>query len=57
MEKIVEDISGLPLDVYMANEILQPIGMKNSTYEQPLGTGHTSNASAAYDSRGKIIEG
>ena len=57
MEKVVEDVSGLPLEVYMASNILQPLGMTNSTYEQPLGTAYHSKASAAYDSEGAIIEG
>jgi CubicO group peptidase (beta-lactamase class C family) len=57
MEKMVEDVSGLPLDEYMSKNILQTIGMKNSTYEQPLGPEHHSNASAAYDTDGKIIDG
>ncbi len=57
MEKMVEDVSGLPLDEYMSKNILQPIGMKNSTYEQPLGSKYHSNASAAYDTDGKIIDG
>lgn len=57
MEKVVEDISGLPLEDYMADNILKPIGMKNSTYQQPLGTEYHSNASAAYNSEGEIIEG
>ena len=57
MEKMVEDVSKLPLEVYMANNILEPIGMENSTYQQPLGTNLQSNVSAAYDSQGKIIDG
>ena len=57
MEKMVEDVSGLSLDEYMAKNILQPIGMNHSTYEQPLGSDKHSNASAAYDFEGKIIEG
>jgi len=57
MEKMVEDVSGLPLDEYMSKNVLEAIGMNNSTYEQPLGSEHHSNASAAYDSDGNIIEG
>ena len=57
MEKMVEDVSGLPLEVYMANNILQPIGMINSTYDQPLGNNYHSNASAAYDFGGEILDG
>ncbi len=57
MEKVVEDVSGLPLDEYLEQNILTPLGMNNSTYEQPLPTKFHENASAAYDSEGKLIEG
>ena len=57
MEKIVEDVSALPLDAYMTKNILEPIGMTNSTYQQPLGVNYQSNVSAAYDFQGKIIDG
>jgi CubicO group peptidase (beta-lactamase class C family) len=57
MEKIVEDVSGLPLEEYLEQNILTPLGMNNSTYEQPLPTRFHGNASAAYDSDGKLIEG
>ena len=57
IEKMVEDVSGLSLDEYMSKNILQAIGMKNSTYEQPLSSELHSNASAAYDTDGKIIDG
>jgi len=57
MEKVAEDVSELSLDAYMAKNILEPMGMKNSTYQQPLGSNFQSNVSAAYDSQGKIING
>lgn len=57
LEKIVEDVSGLPFEVYMANHILEPMGMNNSTYEQPLGVNYQSNVSAAYNFQGEIIDG
>lgn len=57
MEKVVEDVSGLPLEDYMAKNILQPIGMTNSTFEQPLGPDYHANASAAYNSNGEIVDG
>lgn len=57
MEKVVEDMSGLPFEQYMANYILEPMQLSRSTYEQPLSAAYHSNASAAYDSEGKIIEG
>ncbi len=57
MEKVVEDVSGLSLDAYMSKNILRPIGMKNSTYQQPITKAFQNNISAAYDGNGKLIEG
>ena len=57
MEKLVEDISGLPFEEYMAKNILLPMGMENSTYEQPLPSNLHASASAAYDNKGELIEG
>jgi CubicO group peptidase (beta-lactamase class C family) len=57
MEKVVEDISGLSLDDYMSKNILLPIGMKNSTYQQPISKKFQNNISAAYDKNGKLIKG
>ena len=57
MEELVEDISGLPFEKYMHKNILQPMGMTNSTYEQPLPPDRHSSASAAYDNQGEIIDG
>lgn len=57
MEKAVEDVSGLPLEDYLAEYILPEFGMNNSTYEQPLPESRHAQASAAYDSDGKLIEG
>lgn len=57
MEKVVEDVSGLSLDEYMSKNILLPIGMKNSTYQQPIAKEWQNNISAAYDGNGKLIKG
>ena len=57
MEKLVEDISGFTLDEYMAKNILQPMEMGNSNYEQPLKDENQGNVSAAYDNEGNIIDG
>ena len=57
MEKVVEDISGLPLEEYMSKNILLPIGMKNSTFIQPISKEWQNNISAAYDGNGKLING
>lgn len=57
LQKVVEDVTGLPFEDYMQQTILEPLGMKTSTYDQPLPEGLHKIASAAYDSEGKIIEG
>lgn len=57
MEKAVEDVSGQPLEMFLAENVLEPMGMNNSTYGQPLPENFKDNASAAYDGEGKLIEG
>ncbi len=57
MEKVVEDVSGLALEDYMEKNILHPMGMKNSTYQQPISEKYQNNISAAYDRSGALIEG
>jgi len=57
MEKIVEDTSKKSLEGYMAENFLTPLGMSNSTYQQPLSAKYHINASAAYNSKGEIAEG
>ena len=57
MEKVVEDVSGLPLENYMEQNILGPLGMKHSTYEQPISKENQNNISAAYYGNGALIEG
>lgn len=57
IEKVIEDITNSPLEEYMEVSILNPIGMSNSTFEQPLPKELHYKASAAYDMKGKIISG
>lgn len=57
MEKMVEDMTGMPLEKYLAKKVLRPLGMKNSTYEQPLPKKRSKQASAAYHGDGEIVEG
>ena len=55
--KVIEDVSGQPFHVYMKKEILDPLGMTMSTFEQPIDTNVYSNLSYAYDSTGKTYNG
>lgn len=57
MEKVVEEVTGMPLEIYMATNILEPLQMTNSTYTQPLPESYHENASAAYYPNGEIISG
>ena len=57
MEKVVEDVSGLALEEYMSKNILVPMGMKNSTYQQPIAKEWQKNISAAYNGNGQLISG
>lgn len=57
MEKMVEDLTGLPLEDYLAKKVLRPLKMKRSTYAQPLPEKWHDNASAAYHGDGGIVDG
>lgn len=57
MEKMVEDVTGMPLEAYMKEHILEPMGMTHSTYDQPLTDKDHAQASAAYDGNGQLYEG
>lgn len=57
IQKLIEDITGLPFAEYMDLNILGPLGMHNSTFEQPLPIELHFNASAAHNSRGKVVRG
>ncbi len=57
MEKVVEDITDLPLDTYLEENILDPLDMSQSTYTQPLPDDFRIDASAAYDSDGTLVDG
>jgi CubicO group peptidase (beta-lactamase class C family) len=56
-QKVVEDISVMTFAQYVDEFVLDPLGMTNSTYEQPLPEQYHAVASAAYDREGKLIEG
>ncbi len=57
LEKVVEDVSGLPFEEYMDINILKPLEMDSSTFSQPLPKKLHHLASAAHKSNGKVYEG
>lgn len=57
LQLLIEDVSGQPFQQYMKNEILRPLGMNNSSYQQPLDASIQTNVSSAHDPRGEVIPG
>jgi len=53
LQKVVEDVSGMPFVEFMQQQVLSPLGMSNSTFNQFP----TANVSLAYGSDGKVCEG
>ena len=45
---IVQRLSGEPFDTYIARHIFQPLGMKDSTFAQPLPAGWEKNIAKGY---------
>ncbi|RPI82381.1 MAG: class A beta-lactamase-related serine hydrolase [Chloroflexi bacterium] len=55
---IVQRISGMPFEVYVQQNILEPLGMQNSTFQQPLPESLASNMSKGYNFQGgEYVEG
>jgi CubicO group peptidase (beta-lactamase class C family) len=55
-QQILEDITGLPYEVFMRDSILRPLGMLNSTFSQGIGPAPALYASG-YDTVGNIMKG
>lgn len=54
---ILTDIVQQPYDVWMYEHVLKPIGMKNSTYTQPLAANKRHLAATAYNREGYPLKG
>jgi CubicO group peptidase (beta-lactamase class C family) len=55
--KIIKDVSGQPYEVFMAKEILGPIGMDNSFFSQPPPPGSFPYLATAYHRNGSPVTG
>ncbi len=51
------DVTGEAFPKFMAEEVLRPVGMTASTYEQPLPEARVPEAAAGYRDGGKPVEG
>ncbi|MEM9831931.1 MAG: serine hydrolase domain-containing protein [Bacteroidota bacterium] len=56
-QKVVADVSGVSFARYLDENILNPLGMTSSTYQQPLPDQYHAVASAAYNTQGELIDG
>jgi len=56
-QQIVTDITHQPYDKYMYDNVLKPLGMTSSTYQQPPVAKAQNQLSAAYRADGKQLKG
>ncbi|HBY58559.1 MAG TPA: serine hydrolase [Solibacterales bacterium] len=57
MQLLVEDVTGKPFAEVARELVLEPLGMKNSTYEQPLKDARRVGAARGHRSDGTMIKG
>lgn len=53
LQQLMIDVAGQPFDSLMAQRVLQPLGMKNSTFMQPAGPAILARAAMPHDDDGK----
>ena len=56
-QQAMVDVMGKDFPAVMRETVLSPLGMKNSTYNQPLSQEMLINATAAHNRTGKVISG
>jgi len=56
-QRILEDVSGQPFSVLMQRTVLSPIGMSDSTYEQPLPRARANEVALPYRDDGTPVKG
>jgi len=57
MQQAVEDVTGTAFPEFIRTRVLQPIGMANSTYQQPLPTSLVDSAASGYYADGVAVPG
>jgi CubicO group peptidase (beta-lactamase class C family) len=57
MQRLMTDVTGKDFPSLLQEKIFGPLGLKNSTFRQPLPKSRRPQASSAHDSRGQRIEG
>jgi len=57
MQQLIVDVTGRPFSQLMKDTVLRPLGMTDSTYEQPLPDSLRPQAASGHRSDGKLVEG
>jgi CubicO group peptidase (beta-lactamase class C family) len=57
MQRLLTDVAGVPFPEIMRETVLEPFGMSESTYEQPLPEARWEQAATGYRSEGDEVEG
>jgi CubicO group peptidase (beta-lactamase class C family) len=56
-QQLMADVAGRPFPALMADLVLKPVGMNDSTYEQPLPESRRGEAASGHTSDGKLLPG
>jgi CubicO group peptidase (beta-lactamase class C family) len=57
MQQLLMDVTGRPFPLLLADLVLRPIGMKDSTYEQPLPEARRAAAASGHLTDGGLLPG
>lgn len=57
MQQLLMDVTGKPFPDVMKRLVLEPIGMRLSTYEQPLPHARRQEAASGHDGEGAVVSG
>ncbi|MEO0338049.1 MAG: serine hydrolase domain-containing protein, partial [Bacteroidota bacterium] len=57
LQKLIEDLTALPFKDYMTENVLNPLGMENSFFEQPMPKMFAQNAAIGHSGNGEMITG
>ena len=57
MQQLIEDVTGVVFPEFMKNNVLSPLGMKNSTYQQPLPPELAKLTATGYYNNRSLVEG
>jgi CubicO group peptidase (beta-lactamase class C family) len=57
LQQLVTDLSGEPFEEYMQSQVLRPLGMRHSTFLQPLPPALAAGAASGHYAGGEVLPG